>query len=168
MLRGLVAGHGLLELDPEHEGAAVVPGLQVGHGGEQRDTPGRAGGLVAARGQAPQVWADRRRHGAEVALTREELPEGVADVDDLDLGRGGAACLERAVDHLAHEVRHLAPLTGEVAREVRLEPTEHPDSRAGGARAAGRHLRLRSRRRRRCPACPSRARYYSRQSHPWE
>src|SRR6478752_6177934 len=38
----LVAGHGLLELDAEHEGAVVVPCPEVGHGGEQRHPARRA------------------------------------------------------------------------------------------------------------------------------
>src|SRR6478736_5397086 len=90
-----------------------------------------------------------------MALSGEELAEGVADVDDLHVGRSGAGRLEGAVDDLADEVGDVMTLAGQVAREVRLGATEHPDSRPGGARAAGRHVRLRSRRRRRCPPCPS-------------
>ena len=151
-MRGrLVPGHGLLELDAQHQRAVVVARPQVGHGREQGHTAGRTGGLVPRSGQAPQVGTHRRRHGAEVALSGEELAEGVADVDDLDVGRSGAGRLEGAVDDLADEVGDVMTLAGQVAREVRLGATEHPDPRPGGARAAGRHVRLRSRRRRRCP-----------------
>ena len=41
-----------------------------------------------AAGTPHRSGADRRRHGAEVPLTGEELAEGVADVDDVDVGRG--------------------------------------------------------------------------------
>jgi hypothetical protein len=61
-----------------------------------------------------------------VALAREHLAEGIADVDDpdvggVDLGRG-----QRAVDDLSGQGREVAALFRQVASEITLVAPENP------------------------------------------
>ena len=65
----------------------------------------------------------------EVALAGEQLSERVADVEGLDVGGLDARVRERAIDHLADEIRDLQLLAREVAGEVALDAAE--DEHAG-------------------------------------
>lgn len=53
-----------------------------------------------------------------MTLPGEQLTERVGDVDDLDIGWVDHRLGEGQVDHLAGEIREVATLPGEVAREV--------------------------------------------------
>ena len=126
MLGGGVAGHRLLQLDPDDERGVVGAGAQVGHRGERRHAARRARGFVPRGRGVPELVAHRGRHRPEVALPGEHLAEGVGDVDDPDvvavhLGRG-----ERGLDDLGGQSREVAVLFAEVASEVALVAAENP------------------------------------------
>ena len=127
VLGGGVARHRALELHPDHQRGLVAAGLELGHRREDRDAPGGARRFVAGGGQAPEVLVDRRRHGPEVALAGEQLAEGVADVDGLDVGGPDPGVGERLADHLGGEPVERLALPAEVAREVALVAAQHPD-----------------------------------------
>ena len=83
---------------------------------------------MAGRGDTPQLGDDGGGHGAEVPLPGEHPAEGVAHVDALHVAGGGAGVVERALDHLLHQVVHALALAGEVACEVGLVTAKDPDA----------------------------------------
>ena len=126
---GLVAADRLLQFEAEDERGVVVARPQVGHGRERGDAAGGAGGLVPGGGHAPQSLVDGGRHRAEVPLAREQLAEGVADVDHADLLRVDASGRECPLDHLRGQVGEVLALAMQVPGEVRLVAAEHPHVR---------------------------------------
>ncbi|GAB2665733.1 hypothetical protein GCM10027068_52300 [Prescottella soli] len=60
-----------------------------------------------------------------MSLAGEELAEGVADVDDADVAGVESGIGEGALDDLAHEVRDIEPLAGEVSCEIRLVAADY-------------------------------------------
>ena len=131
VLRGGVAGHRLLQLDADDERAVVCAGAQVGDGGQGSDAARRAGGFVAGGGGSHSSVVDGGRHRAEVALAGEQLAEGVADVDHVDVARRRRwprrACRRRP----RRSGRRSRGLRGEVAGEVALVAAEDPDVGSG-------------------------------------
>ena len=144
---GVVAGLRALDLDAEHQGDVVAPGLEVGHGGEDGEAARRARPLVTGRGHAPQGLLDRGRHGAPVALAGHQLAEGVAHVDDLDPVGAGAGVLEGRPHDLGDQPVGPGPVLGDVAGEVALVPAQDPDAASLVARAHGPDARSRGARR---------------------
>ena len=104
VLGGGVAGHGLLQLDADHQRRAVRAGPQVGDRGQRRDAARRAGRLVAGRRGVPQPVVHGGGHRAEVALPGEQLAEGVGDVHHADRGGVNACRGERGIDHFGGQV----------------------------------------------------------------
>ena len=82
-----------------------------------------------AAGVSHRPSLTRGGHRAEVALPGEHLAEGVADVDDVDVGGVDLGRLERVVDDLGGQVGEVVAFAGEVAREVALIAAEDPDVR---------------------------------------
>ncbi len=112
VLRGDVAGHGLLQFQPDHQGGAVVAGPQIGHRGQGGHTAGGAGRLVAGGRGVPQTVVHGGRHRAEMALTGEHLTEGVGHVHHLDVGGVDHRLGEGLVDDLAGQVGEVASSPG--------------------------------------------------------
>ena len=75
-----------------------------------------------------RLVADGGRHRPEVTLAGEHLAEGIADVDDPDVGGVHLGRGERAFDDLGGQRREVAVLFGEVAGEITLVAAEDPDA----------------------------------------
>ena len=130
VLRGGVAGHGLLQFDADDERRAVCAGPQIGHRRQGRDAARRARGFVAGRGGVPQAVVHGGGHRAEVALPGEHLAEGVADVDHVDVGGVDLGRAQRVVDDLGGQIGEVEAFAGEVAGEIALIAAEDPDVRS--------------------------------------
>ena len=118
----------LLNADDQH---AVVPaGLDIGHGAQDGDAARRAGRLVPGRGLAPQRIVDRGGHGAQLTLAGEQLPEGVPDVDGLDVVCRDLGVVEGAGHRLGDHVGDLQALTRVIPRVVALIAARDPHTSA--------------------------------------
>jgi hypothetical protein len=118
--------HVALLLDSKNEDGVVPAGFDVRHRREHRDAAGRARRLVPGGGQPPQCGLHRGRHRAELTLTGEQLPEGVPDVDGLDLRDIDLAVLQRSRHNLGDKVGDFETFAGIVAGEVGLITANDP------------------------------------------
>src|SRR6185436_3020121 len=103
-------------------GEVVVPGLDVGLGGEDGERARGAGALVTRGGQAREARMDRGEEAAQLALAAEKLGDEIADMRDLHLLGLDAGGGEGAFDRLLQELEDSLPLAREVALEVGLVP----------------------------------------------
>ncbi len=118
MAGGVVAGDGPLQLQADDQGAVVAARLDVGHrprAGPRRRRRRRP--RAGWRGR-PRARHDRGGHAAELALAGEELAEGVADVDHVDVGGAYSGVLQGAPHDLLGEIGEVEALAGPVAGEV--------------------------------------------------
>ena len=75
--------------------------------------------------QAGERRIDRRDHAAQVRLPAEQVTDEVGDVPDVDVGRGDASALERAVRRRLEQVVDALSSGRPVLGEVGLCPSEH-------------------------------------------
>lgn len=127
VLCGDVTRHRALQLGTHHERHVVAPRFDLGGGGQDGDAARGARRLVARRRQPPQLGIDGGRHGPEVPLPGEQLPERVAHVDRVDLRSGDPGVRQRLTRHLGDQPVDRAAIPRPVPREVALVPTQHPD-----------------------------------------
>jgi len=103
-----------------------VARLDVGHRREHRHAARGARRLVPGGRLAPQVRLDGGGHRAQLALTGEQLPERVPDVNGVHVPRLQAGRLERARDRLADHVGDLKALARVIACEIALVAAGDP------------------------------------------
>ena len=133
VLRRVGAGHVALLLHREHQHAVVPARLDLGGGAQDRDAARGAGRLVPGGRLAPQPGLDGGGHRAQLPLPGEQLPEGVPDVDRLDVLGSRPALCRVPCTRFGHHVGDLQALACVVPREVALVAAGDP--RARGAHA---------------------------------
>lgn len=122
-----ITRHGAFKLGAEDQRDVVAPRLEIGHGGEQRDAAGRTRCLVP-RGRFPgKRGFHGGRHGSEMTLSGEQLPEGIADMDNSNVRGVDLRRFQCSRHDFAEHRGEVPALLGPVAREVRLIPAQNPD-----------------------------------------
>lgn len=128
MLRGGVAGDGFLQFDPDHQGAVIATGSQIGQCRQGRNAARRARGFVSRCRGVPEAVANGGRHRPEVGLPGEHLTEGVGDVHHADVGGIDLGRAQRRVDDLGGQRGEVVAFFGEVASKIALVTAENPDA----------------------------------------
>ena len=82
---------------------------------------------MAKRGHTGESGIDGGGHGAELPLAVEELAEGIAEVEGLDLLRGHPGVGQGVADDVGNQVSDIEARSGVVAGEVGLGATEHEE-----------------------------------------
>lgn len=120
-----LAGDIAHQFDAQHQGRAVMAGLNVRHGRQQGQTARGAGALVPRRRQVAEAGLGLGEEAAQQALTGEQVADEVADMADVDVLGIQTRGLQPAVHGLAEAVEHLLALARPVAPEVRLPAAQN-------------------------------------------
>ena len=124
---GPLARHVAHQLDPQHHGKAIAPGLDLGGGGKQRDAARGAGGLVAAGGHTGKVGVDVAEEAAQLALPGKQFGDEIADVGHFHLGGLDPCRGEGLFGHVAEQVEYAAALALDIAGKIALRPAQDKD-----------------------------------------